>query len=140
MNNLLVITHGELASGFKNAVSMIVGENDNLKVMGLKPGVDPFEFKREINKELDSHSGAKTLIFVDILCGTPFNSLIERFKDENVQVIVGANLPMIIEAMLHIEDDFEDLWKDVLETGKQSILTKDDFLKLSNNTDEEDDI
>ena len=102
MIHILITSHGGMAEGMMQSVRMLVGEQKNL---------DYVTFGEEIGyDQLDELFGEKIagvspddqyLILCDIKGGTPFN-VVSRysFKNENVAVIYGMNLPILIEAIV----------------------------------------
>ncbi len=96
---ILVCTHGGLAEGLVSAADMIAGTNGAVQAFSLKPGMDPFAFRGEIESYLDEHEGDAFLCFVDLFGGTPSNMLASLSARENLEVVAGVNLPALIEVL-----------------------------------------
>ena len=102
MIHILITSHGGMADGMMQSVKMLVGEQEHL---------DYVTFGEEMGSdELDELYGEKItgvspdnqyLVLCDIKGGTPFN-VVSRysFKNEDVAVIYGMNLPILIEAIV----------------------------------------
>lgn len=102
MIHILITSHGGMAEGMMQSVKMLVGEQEHL---------DYVTFGEEMGSdELDELYGEKItgvspdnqyLVLCDIKGGTPFN-VVSRysFKNEDVVVIYGMNLPILIEAIV----------------------------------------
>ena len=102
MIHILITSHGGMAEGMMQSVKMLVGEQEHL---------DNVTFGEEMGSdELDELYGEKItgvspdnqyLVLCDIKGGTPFN-VVSRysFKNEDVAVIYGMNLPILIEAIV----------------------------------------
>lgn len=102
MIHILITSHGGMAEGMMQSVKMLVGEQEHL---------DYVTFGEEMGSdELDELYGEKItgvspdnqyLVLCDIKGGTPFN-VVSRysFKNEDVAVIYGMNLPILIEAIV----------------------------------------
>jgi PTS system mannose-specific IIA component len=101
MIGILLISHGSLASGFKDAAEMIMGQQEQLEAAGLQPQQSPEEFQKTIRarvKELDSGEGV--LILADLFGGSPANAAAYLVNDKlNVDVVTGVSLPMLLEAL-----------------------------------------
>lgn len=140
MNKVVIVTHGDLAYGLYNSTKMIVGDIDRVIPIGLQPKDTPEEFKARLYKELDTSVGDKYLVLIDLVCGTPFNSLIDKMRDEHIEVVVGVNLPMLLEVVLHLDIDLKDLALLAEDTGHKGIITKEKFIISDYSEAEEDEI
>jgi PTS system mannose-specific IIA component len=129
MIGILVVCHGNLAEGFKHAVSLIVGERERFSAIGVFEGDPIDDLPRKILAEVDAlDEGDGVLVFVDLLGASPFNATVKavsQIEGKKMDMITGANLPMILEAVMHRESGcaIEQLSADVLETGKNQMHT-----------------
>lgn len=98
MINIVVITHGELAFGFKSAVELLSGESQKIYYLSIMPSDDENILSTKLNElNLDSN----TIIFTDIQGGTPHKvATIYQMNNEKVEVITGVNLPLLINTIL----------------------------------------
>lgn len=103
---ILIVTHGELAAGFKDAAEVIFGDVNGVTTIGLHSGESVEEFGEKIYETLISFDvNESVLIFADLLSASPFNQSVlsvnklEENRAENVCLIAGANLPMILEGI-----------------------------------------
>ena len=137
MIGISVITHGLMAEGVLDSLKLIMGEQDNISVLGLHEGDEMESFKESIfNKVQEVSDGNGVLVFVDLFGASPFSttgSLVPRFLENNidVRVITGCNLPMLLEAasMRH-GMSLSELYKSIIETGKESILELRDTFNI----------
>ena len=128
-NNLLIATHGDFASGIMDAANLIFGEVKGISYVSLKAGMQVEELKSQIEKKLDEHKDENTLILVDLLSGSPFNSIIPFLMKENVYVVTGLNLPMLLEVGMSKDlMEFSELCKLAKSVGIQGIVSKEDIL------------
>ena len=128
-NNLLIATHGEFASGIMDAANLIFGEVKGISYVSLKAGMQVEEFRGQIEKFLDEHEEENTLILVDLLSGSPFNSIIPFLMKENVYVVTGLNLPMLLEVGMSKDFmEFDELCSLAKNIGIQGIVSKEDIL------------
>lgn len=127
----LIVSHGHFADGLKESIEMISGPHDNVKSLCLLKEMAPETFGELIEKEIIKNisEDCETMIFVDLLGGTPFNSLIPLLrKYENISFITGVNLAMCLEIICN--DTFEslqDIEKEAKQCGQKSIITKTDL-------------
>jgi len=97
MVGMLIVTHGRLGEGLLDAMQMIAGPQEKVDFVSLKEGDSIDELKERILsavKMLDDGSGV--LVFVDMFGASPSNAA-AYLLNENVEVITGVNLPMLLE-------------------------------------------
>ena len=97
MIGLVLVTHGGLASEFVTAMEHVVGPQERIVPICIGPDDDMEARREDIAKaiaEVDDGSGV--IILTDLFGGTPSNLAISLMKTENVEVIAGVNLPMLI--------------------------------------------
>src|SRR4051794_17818691 len=98
---LVLSGSASFAAAMKEAAEEIVGPQPHLHVFGIESkGEAPLENVREnlirLTKEINDGSGV--VIFTDMFGGTPSNIAISAMEPGVVEVICGANLPMLIKA------------------------------------------
>ena len=98
MKGILLISHGPLAEGMLKTAEIFFGENiPQMKAVVLNTQDDPEDFRgrlQEAVKEVDTGEGV--LVFADLLGGTPCNQS-AFVLDEQITVLTGMNLPMVME-------------------------------------------
>ncbi|WP_028866703.1 PTS galactosamine/N-acetylgalactosamine transporter subunit IIA [Psychromonas hadalis] len=106
MIGVIVTGHGQFAYGMQKAVERIIGEQEHVAFIDF-----PIESSTEILTEQLSSAIDKTqqgkgvVFFTDLLGGTPFRaaSLLSN-KQDDVEVLTGINLQMLIEMLLERDD------------------------------------
>ncbi|MEG0034860.1 MAG: PTS sugar transporter subunit IIA [Bacilli bacterium] len=130
VNNLLIATHGCLAKELVDTATLIFGEHKGIVTYCLKEGMHVESFKLELESYIEEHKDENVLVLVDLLSGSPFNCMIPSLKSENVYLITGVNLPMVLEVAMQKDNlQFNDLCKLAKEVGVKGIVTKEDILK-----------
>lgn len=121
MQSILLISHGQMANGVKDALSMFFGNIKQLESLTLLPEMGADEFGNMIKEKLNDLSCEDgTIIFCDVLGGTPYNQA-SMLLDENIDLIVGMNLPMLMEFLAVRE--FNKVEVDhLVDLGKQAIV------------------
>ncbi|OCG38631.1 PTS sugar transporter subunit IIA [Gilliamella sp. Gris1-4] len=146
MIGVLLISHGKMAAGMKDSVTMIVGEQDKFETLSLNPGQDINQLKTDLfncSKSLDSGKGV--LIFVDLYGASPYNASMKcvpqwRELGMDVRVITGMSLPMVINAVCNRDSlSVQELAKECLEAGHDNIQDAIANLTHSNQSQNEDD-
>ncbi len=117
---IVVATHGELARALLGAVESIAGPQPDLIWLGLAAGESPDMFETRLASALASDRPA--LVLVDFLGGTPWNAALRVARSrEQVCVVSGVNLPMLLEVALLPTDDLEQMAGAAIDTGIRSI-------------------
>lgn len=127
MTGIVIVTHGEMATGLMDSLSLIMGEQEDYQTLGLKHGDDIGEFGEKIQTaicELDTGDGV--LVCVDLFSASPYNQAAMSFnklKGHHYRLISGVNLPMIVEAFNQrmIGADLETMYQAAMIAGKDGI-------------------
>jgi len=119
----LIVMHGKLGEELLNVLTIILGETANIEAISIGWYDDVEESKRKIAaclKRVDQKSGV--IIFTDMFGGTPSNLSFTFQKDGSVEIITGANLPMLIKFIsLQRAPSLRDVAKKVVEQGRKNI-------------------
>ena len=98
MIGMVLVTHGRLAVEFIAATEHVVGKQGGLKAVCIEPEDDMEDKRSEIVKAVaEVDTGKGVVILTDMFGGTPSNLAISIMKQDNVEVIAGVNLPMMIK-------------------------------------------
>lgn len=98
MIGIIVVTHGALGSELIAVAEHVVGRQANLVSVAIGPEDDIERRRNEIiarAKEVDA--GAGVAILTDMFGGTPSNLAISIMQPEKIEVVAGANVPMLIK-------------------------------------------
>ena len=97
MIGLVLVTHGRLAAEFISAMEHVVGPQKDIEAVCIGPD-DDMEARRADIAEAAARvaHGAGVILLTDMFGGTPSNLAISLMGRENVEVIAGINLPMLI--------------------------------------------
>ena len=122
MINIILASHGSLAEGMVDSVSMLYGKPECFHSVCLSAEDVAEAFGERIESLLDLN--VDNIILTDILGGTPFNQgmlLSERYS--NVRVVAGMNLGMILELLMQREVlSLSDCVDYIVNVGKDSVI------------------
>ena len=98
MIGLVLVTHGRLAAEFITALEHVVGPQEAVEGICIGPD-DDMEARREDIAAAIARvdQGKGVIILTDLFGGTPSNLAISLMKTDNIEVIAGVNLPMLIK-------------------------------------------
>lgn len=137
MIGILVVGHGKFAEGLIDNSKLIVGNQENIDFASLNSGDSVDEFDEIVSEKIIKLFDKDGLIiFTDIYGATPFNSccrvISNKDVDDNVKIISGVSVPMLITAILERSgNNLEELKKLIIESGKEGI--KEVFDQLGGN-------
>ena len=98
MIGLVLVTHGQLAEEFRNAVEHVVGPQKNFETVSIGPEDDMEQRRRDIVAAVaGANTGSGVIILTDMFGGTPSNLAISVMEPGQTEVIAGVNLPMLIK-------------------------------------------
>lgn len=125
MIGVIVSGHGNFATGITSALNLILGNQDNYKTVDFPESDTATELENNIKNAIQSLNHCeKIIIFCDLLSGSPFNiSIMEAMKNENIKVIYGTNLGMLIESMMkrNMGVEFDNIVNEAIEIGQTQI-------------------
>lgn len=126
----VIVSHGKLALELLAAAEIVVGELKHIAAVSIDWNDDVETAKDEISKAIKKVSnGNGVLLLTDMFGGTPTNISAMFLSEQNVEIITGVNLPMVIKlASQHKELTLAEMAKDVEEQGKQSIYRASQLL------------
>ena len=98
MIGLVLVSHGRLAQELCNALVHVVGPQENIEVIGIGPEDGGDQRRDDILSAIKKvDSGAGVIVVTDMFGGTPSNLAISAMDDGDIEVLAGANLPMLIK-------------------------------------------
>lgn len=126
---IILATHGHLGEGVKEACELVMGKQEDIRVLSIVTGVGADEiygfFCNEI-RDCGKGQDGLPLVLVDILGGSAYGQAIRTLKDYDISVITGLNLPMLIEVMMTRGDlSYKELSSLAYETGKTGVTRMD---------------
>jgi PTS system mannose-specific IIA component len=128
---LVVMSHGEYARGAMQSAELILGPQNNYRVLSLAPEKGREDLVEELRgclKELDTSRGI--LLLTDVKSGTTTNAagvlVLER---TDVHLCCGYNLPVLMECLQNRDQDFAVILQGMLECHQVSFCDMGSLLK-----------
>jgi len=127
----VIVSHGQVASELLAAAETVVGNLSHIMAVSIGWHDDVEIAKDEISRAINKVSeGVGVLLLTDMFGGTPTNISAMFFKENEVEIVTGVNLPMVIKlASQNKEISLIELAKDVEEQGKQAIHRTSELLE-----------
>jgi PTS system mannose-specific IIA component len=133
MISIIIGTHGMFSEEILKSTEMIFGSQENIASVAFKTGEGVeglIEKYNNLIEKLDCTDGV--LFMVDLFGGSPFNAAsIIAMKHENMEIVTGVNLPMILE-VLGSRDflNISELVEIAEKSGKDAIRVLSKSLKI----------
>jgi PTS system mannose-specific IIA component len=136
MVGILIISHGRLAEALISSVQFLVGNLKRVKGISIWPKDRKEEVRDRIQKgitEVDDGDGV--VILTDVLGGTPTNLSLSFLKEEEVEVVTGVNMPMLLTLSSYRKGrSLGEIGELVKKSGRQSITLAKGVLGLKRRT------
>ena len=98
MIGILVVTHGQLATELLAATEHVVGDMERARAVCIGPDDDLEQRRADVQTAAEAvDDGDGVVIVTDMFGGTPANLAISLLEKGRVEVLAGANLPMLIK-------------------------------------------
>lgn len=131
MKKVLLVSHGGLASGMKEAVEIVLGEQKNL--MAINAFGTYGEPDEKISSYLETISDEDELIVLSDIAFGSVSQKIATMSDANTKLISGMNLPLVLTIMLNDQSQISE----AIEEARGSIVNvREAFDGVSEDLDE----
>jgi mannose PTS system EIIA component len=123
MIGMVIVTHGQLANGFRAALEHVVGPQSQLETVTIGPEDDMEQRRVDIlNAASRVQDGGGVVLLTDMFGGTPSNLAISVMDGGRIEVICGINLPMLIKlASLRDSTDLDHAVGEARDAGRKYI-------------------
>ncbi|MBX7172885.1 MAG: PTS sugar transporter subunit IIA [Pyrinomonadaceae bacterium] len=126
----VIVSHGNLATELLAAANKVVGDLNHIAAVSIDWNDNVENAKDQISKAIKTVSkGSGVIILTDMFGGTPTNISAMFIAENEVEIVTGVNLPMVIKlASQRNEMSLIDLAKAIEEQGKSSIYRASELL------------
>lgn len=127
----VIISHGRLADELLAATQTIVGDVSHIAAVSINWNVNVDEAEKEIGRAIAHVSKGKgVLLLTDMFGGSPTNIASMFLKENEVEIVTGVNLPMVVRLATQPEDStLDSIAHQVLEQGREGIYLASDLLR-----------
>jgi PTS system mannose-specific IIA component len=123
MIGMVLVTHGQLATGFRAALEHVVGPQSRFETITIGPEDDMEQRRADILGAVARvQDGSGVVLLTDMFGGTPSNLAISVMDGGRIEVICGINLPMLIKlATLRDTTDLDHAVIEARDAGRKYI-------------------
>ena len=120
MKRILIATHGKMASGIRYTAELIVGQVAEIDTIDAY--VTPEDNVEEKFREYFQKYGQdRIIVFTDLMGGSVNQKLVEYSKKENVTLVTGTNLPVLMQVMLADDDVTDDEIQEYIDDARNEL-------------------
>ena len=102
MKQILIATHGKMASGIRYTAELIVGKMDEITTIDAY--VTPEDnVEKKFEEYFAQHENDRIFVFTDLMGGSVNQKLLGYSQKENVTLITGTNLPVLMQVMMALQ-------------------------------------
>ncbi|MCB5954040.1 PTS sugar transporter subunit IIA [Enterococcus sp. CWB-B31] len=119
---LILMSHGKMAYETYQSAKMIVGELADIAAVSMQEQDGMAGTQEKLTALLNEAGDAPVLVIADLKGGTPCNvAMMAMGMKENMRVISGLNLAMVLEAVLSPVEELDMLVSSLLSVGKEAV-------------------
>ncbi len=119
---VVIVAHGLLAEAMMGATEHVVGPQKNFCAIAIEPNDDLRARQAEIDAAVVRvDSGAGVVVITDMFGGTPSNLAHGALTGPSVEVIYGANLPLLVKLAKVRQKPLAEAVRCALEAGQKYI-------------------
>lgn len=122
MIGIVVIAHGGLARELLAATEHVVGSLEQAAAVATGPSDDLAAKQAELDAAVASvDGGSGVVVATDMFGGTPCNLAIGAMTETRIEVVYGANLPMLVRLARARNMTAAEAAADAIEAGRRYI-------------------
>ena len=124
MKQILIATHGKMASGIRYTAELIVGKMDEITTIDAY--VTPEDnVEKKFEEYFAQHENDRIFVFTDLMGGSVNQKLLRYSQKENVTLITGTNLPVLMQVMMADDDVTEDEIQEFIDDAREELQVVD---------------
>ena len=127
---IIIVSHADYGSAMLRTAEFILGPQSDCSSISVDIAHEVSEMVRRLTdaaQRLDK--GAGVIILTDMFGGTPTNLALALLATHKVEVVTGANLPMLLKVFSAREKNLEELAQLAGEAGSKGIVVAGNMLR-----------
>ena len=127
---IIIVSHADYGSAMLRTAEFILGPQSDCSSISVDVAHEVSETVRRLTdaaQRLDK--GAGVIILTDMFGGTPTNLALALLATHKVEVVTGANLPMLLKVFSAREKNLEELAQLAGEAGSKGIVVAGNMLR-----------
>lgn len=135
---VILISHGYFAKYAMDSAEMIIGKQENYKVISVTDDKDLEDVIKELEDSYNALSkGREVIVLTDIFGGTPCNAASRLIlSGKKVTAYTGFNLPVLLELLLNRDKPLSEVKLDLEKVHNETFISISDRVLNKLNEDE----
>ncbi|MFW5863758.1 MAG: PTS sugar transporter subunit IIA [Desulfohalobiaceae bacterium] len=130
MVGVLLVTHLDFGHKLLQTAEEILGEQQGCLAVSVNVQRNMQEILEEIKAGIQKvDKGQGVLVLTDMFGGSPSNLSLSLLGSGRLEVITGANLPMLLKILSSRDAGLQDLALEAKSAGQQGIVVAGEVLK-----------
>jgi PTS system mannose-specific IIA component len=131
MVDVILVSHGAMAAGIREAAELLLGEQERTAVLDLYPGDTMESLAEKLERTIDSFGDpGNVLVLSDIASGTTSNAANLMVLKKGIRHVSGCNLPMAVEVFSSRQDKgMDDLAELAVGAARDGIVDSRELLE-----------
>ena len=136
MRKFLIAAHGSFSSGIKSSLDIIIGKMENVFIIDAYVNGNK-SIEDELNAVLGNvQADDELIVFSDLMGGSITNQILRSGLRENVHVVSGMNLPLLIDIMLADADTpVKDVIENAISIAREQVVYVNTIINKEKNHD-----
>jgi len=129
MVGVIIVTHGQFGKYLLEAAQTILGPQERCTHLAVEGSVDMSTLLSDLKNAVKKmETGDGVIILTDMFGGTPSNISLSLLQPGKVDVLTGANLPMLLRILGMREQNLSQLAQDAKNAAIQGIVVAGEVL------------
>ncbi len=103
MKQILIATHGKMASGIRYTAEMIGGASDAITTIDAYVHAED-NVEKQFEEYFESHKDDRIIVVTDLMGGSVNQKLMGYVKPDKISLITGMNLPLVVQLLFADEN------------------------------------
>lgn len=103
MKQILIATHGKMASGIRYTAEMIGGASDAITTIDAYVHAED-DVEKQFEEYFESHKDDRIIVVTDLMGGSVNQKLMGYVKPDKISLITGMNLPLVVQLLFADEN------------------------------------
>ena len=121
--SLLVITHDDIGQALVDTANTMLGSTPmHVDVLPVSTSTNPDNLVKQAREMVATH-GDTTLVLTDMYGSTPSNIACKLMENDNVRVVGGINLPMLVRVLNYPRLSLDELVLKAVSGAQDGVVT-----------------
>ncbi len=127
---VILVTHVDYGAGLLRAAESILGPQLDCSSILVDAGLNVAETVTRLKEAVSLlDRGKGVIILTDMFGGTPTNLSLSLLGTEQIEVVTGVNLPMLLKVFENRDGDLQTLAELALDAGRKGIVSAGGILR-----------